>query len=120
MHGEPMAKDQRRGMRYAVRLSCQVFSPGKVFGDLTGVTQNMSRSGLLLDLEANGSQPVLPQVGQAARILLELPRSEPQRRCVECLGRVVRVDRQSPAVAFEFRRVAFTGKCPDFASAFGS
>ncbi|HSW49852.1 MAG TPA: PilZ domain-containing protein [Bryobacteraceae bacterium] len=99
----------RRGVRYDVRLQCQVFSPTRVFEELTGVTQNMSRSGLLLALEQTESTARLPEVGQAARIVLELPRSAPERRCVECLGRVVRVDRDLPSVAFEFRRYQFTG-----------
>jgi hypothetical protein len=106
-----MSTDHRRGVRYEVRLHCQVSSPGNVFGNLTGVTQNMSRSGLLLDVRAEGPPDRLPEVGQAARILLELPRSAPEKRCVECLGRVVRVDKEAPAVAFEFRRVMFTGDC---------
>ncbi len=115
-----MSKDYRRGVRYEVRLSCQVSSPGKVFADLTGVTQNMSRSGLLLELEQDESAARLPEVGQAARILLELPRATLERRCVECLGRVVRIDRKGPAVAFEFRRVTFTGSSSALATALES
>ncbi|MFB3776632.1 MAG: PilZ domain-containing protein [Bryobacteraceae bacterium] len=102
-------RDSRRGVRYEVRLQCQVYSPAKVFEDLTGVTQNMSRTGVLLSLEQTNASARLPEVGQAARIVLELPRSAPERRCVECLGRVVRVDREFPSVAFEFRRYQFTG-----------
>jgi len=107
-----MSRDLRRGVRYVVELPCQVFSPLRAFANLTGVTQNMSRSGLLLALQQADTPPRLPEVGQAARIVLELPRAAAERRCVECLGRVVRVDRDSTSVAFEFRRYQFTGAPP--------
>jgi hypothetical protein len=115
-----MSTDQRRGVRYEVRLPCQVSSPGKVFGDLMGVTHDMSRLGLLLELEQKGFPDRYPKVGQAARILLELPRRASEKRCIECLGRVVRVDREALAVAFEFRRVIFTGEYPPFDPALGT
>ena len=105
-----MARELRRGLRYEVQLPCQVFSPAKSFATFSGVTQNMSRSGLLLALEQAEPASHLPEVGQAVRIVLELPRTVPERRCVECLGRVVRIDRDSPSVAFEFRRYMFTGE----------
>jgi len=70
----------------------------------------MSRSGMLLALEPGGTPVQLPVVGQAVRIVLELPRAEVGQRCVECLGRVVRVGQEEEAlrVAFEFRRFQFT------------
>ena len=104
--------DLRRGTRFEVQLPCQVYSPAKAFEDLSGVTLNMSRCGLLLALEETGSPTRLPQVGQAARILLELPPAASDRRCVECLGRVVRIGQgaDSLRVAFEYRRFQFI-KC---------
>ena len=104
-----MARELRRGLRYEVQLPCQVFSPAKSFATFSGVTQNMSRSGLLLALEQAEPASHLPEVGQAVRIVLELPRTVPERRCVECLGRVVRIDRDFPSIAFELRRYQFTG-----------
>lgn len=103
--------DLRRGTRYEVQLPCQVYSPARVFGNLSGVTLNISRSGLLLALEEAESPAHLPQVGHAARIVLELPRAASGRRYVECLGRVVRVGREAEAyrIAFEFRRYQFIG-----------
>jgi hypothetical protein len=105
-----MTSESRRGMRYEVQLPCQVFSPARAFATFSGVTQNMSRSGLLLALVESGLPSRLPEVGQAARIVLRLPQTATERRCIECLGRVVRVDRDSPSVAFEFRRYTFTGE----------
>jgi hypothetical protein len=102
--------DQRRGMRYDVQLPCQVLSPFRAFGDLSGVTLNMSRNGLLLSLDRGGLNFTLPQVGHAARLLLQLPAAgAAQNRYLECLGRVVRIeDSASLRVAFEFKRFQFT------------
>ncbi len=111
-----MSRDLRRGLRYEVRLPCQVFSPLRAFENLSGVTLNMSRSGVLLTLEQTDPPSRLPVVGQVARIVLELPRSTHERRCVECRGRVVRVDKDSTSVAFEFRRFQFTGDRSPFQS----
>ena len=111
-----MSRDLRRRVRYEVRLRCQVFSPAGAFENLSGVTRNMSRCGLLVGLEQTDPLSRLPVAGQAARIVLELPGSAPEQRCVECRGRVVRVDRDSPSVAFEFQRFQFIGDHSAFQS----
>jgi len=108
----------RRGVRYEVQLPCQVESPFHAFQQLSGTTVNMSRNGLLLSVEKDETEGSLPEVGHAARILLELPAGGASRgRCVECLGRVVRVNGPNPwtQVAFEFRRFQFTEFSPDSA-----
>jgi hypothetical protein len=96
-------------MRYEVRLPCRVYSPARVFGNVTGVTLNMSRSGLLLALAEAESPRHLPRVGQAARIVLELPHAASGQRCIECLGRVVRIGKEADSLqlAFKFRRYQF-------------
>ena len=102
--------DLRRGERYPVQLVCRISSPLEAFGDLSGVTLNMSRSGLLVSLDEAGSPQPMPVVGQSARITLQLPRSPgPQRRCIECVGHVVRLGQGAEAhsVAFELRRYEF-------------
>jgi hypothetical protein len=102
--------DPRRGPRYPVQLHCEILSPARVFGSLSGVTLNMSRSGMLASFPEAGDSPLMPRVGHVARIVVELPGSSAvARRCVECLGHVVRVGQEADAsgVAFEFRRFRF-------------
>jgi hypothetical protein len=102
--------DLRRDARYDVQLICRVSSPFETFGDLSGVTLNMSRSGMLVSFDEVQPLQLMPVVGQPARITLELPRSpSPQRRCIECVGRVVRLGEgaESRCVAFELRRYEF-------------
>ncbi len=101
--------DQRRATRYEVQLPCRVYSPSSVFQDLSGLTLNMSRSGLLLSVKSATPPHHLPQVGQPARIVLELSQTASARRCVECHGRVVRAPQEERGLclAFEFRRYQF-------------
>ncbi len=103
--------DLRRSLRYDVQLPCQASSPFRAFDVLRGVTANMSRNGLLLRLEPTSRSRTMPQLGHAARILLRLPGpAAALGRCVECLGRVVRVEDggDTSSVAFEFRRFQFS------------
>jgi hypothetical protein len=82
----------------------------EAFGDLSGVTLNMSRSGLLVSLDAAGPSRPMPLVGQPARITLQLPPTPgPQRRCIECVGHVVRLGQgaEARAVAFDLMRYEF-------------
>ena len=104
--------DLRRGERYPVQLICRISSPLETFGDLSGVTLNISRSGLLISLDEAGSPQPMPVVGQAARITLELPQlPSSQRRCIECLGHVVRLGQGTEAhsVAFDLKSYEFRG-----------
>ncbi len=101
--------EHRRGTRYEVQLPCRVSLTGSIFREFSALTVNMSRSGVLLALQQAAPQMPLPQIGQAARIVLELPHLTSERRCVECHGRVVRVPvgGDGPRLAFEFRRYQF-------------
>ena len=102
--------DSRRGTRYQVRLPCEILSPSRVFSRLSGVTLNMSRTGLLASFLDTGATPSVPRVGHVARIIVELPLSSAaERRCVECVGHVVRAGQGSDPgrFAFEFRRFRF-------------
>jgi hypothetical protein len=77
---------------------------------MSGVTLNMSRSGVLVSLDEEGSPQPMPVVGQPARITLQLPESpSPQRRCIECVGHVVRFGHGAEAhsVAFDLKRYEF-------------
>jgi len=107
--------EQRRNLRFEVHLSCEIWSPFQAFDMLSGVTVNMSRIGLLFSPEDPLEARLLPQVGHAARIVLQLPGSGQGRgRRVECLGRVVRLEEpeNSRRIAIEFRRYQFTADPP--------
>lgn len=108
--------DQRMNPRFDVRLQCELWSPFRAFDTLSGVTVNMSRVGLLFSPEHSLEGRLLPQVGHAARVVLQLPGpADVSARCVECLGRVVRLEEEedSRRIALEFRRYQFTAHSPD-------
>ena len=115
--------DLRRDTRYAVQLSCRVSSPLQSFNALSGVTLNMSRSGLLAVFgEAGGLVPA-PLVGTPVRITVELPGAPGKSpRVLECLGRVARVgdDTSLRQVGFILQRYLFQAVAPlaadDFAA----
>jgi hypothetical protein len=113
--------DTRRGVRYAVQLTCKVSSPLQFFNELSGVTMNMSRCGLLaLFGEAAIRQPQ-PLVGTPVRITLKLPCAHGKSaRRLECLGRVVRVNEEHAPlqVAFALQRYQFQAASPDDVGAF--
>lgn len=100
----------RRDTRYQVQLNCRVSSPAQSFRDLSGVTVNMSRSGLLAIFGDVAESDPPPAIGTPVRIILELP-SPPGRppRVLECLGRVARIgETESPRqVAFIVQRYHF-------------
>jgi hypothetical protein len=102
--------DSRRGVRYAVQLSCKVSSPLRFFNELTGVTLNMSRCGLLAMFGVAAADQPTPLVGTPVRITLNLPNApgKPARH-LECLGRVVRVSEEHVPlqVAFSLQRYQF-------------
>jgi hypothetical protein len=101
--------DQRRGIRYELKLTCNVTSPMKTFDEMIGVTQNISRSGLLLAISALPADRI-PKLGDLARVVVRLPSSQHFRgRGINCLARVVRVsDDGSPIrIALEIRRMRF-------------
>ena len=102
--------DLRRDTRYEVQLSCRIFSPQPSFSELTGVTMNMSRTGLLAVFGEVGWPDASPSVGTPVRITVELPGSGGKSaRNIECLGRVVRISEQSAPrqVAFTLQRYQF-------------
>jgi hypothetical protein len=110
--------DLRRDTRYEVQLSCRIFSPLPSFSELTGVTLNMSRSGLLAVFgEVGWPEDTGPSVGTPVRIAVELPGSSGKAaRYIECLGRVARVSEQAAPkqVAFTLQRYQFQpGVKPD-------
>lgn len=115
-------RDQRRGLRYRLKLSCHVSSPLKTFGEMDGVTENISRTGILVVCESGGRTQAVPTVGDVARVVVNLPKSHRfEPRCLDCLAKVVRVgpDIGPRYLAFEVRRMQFRHR-PDKASAPGA
>jgi|GEM_PF-2066356 hypothetical protein len=104
------ATEMRRATRYEVQLNCRVSSPVQSFRDLSGVTVNMSRLGMLAIFgEVDESDPP-PPVGTPVRITVELPgpAGKPPR-ILECLGRVARIGETAypRQVAFILQRYQF-------------
>lgn len=101
--------DQRRGVRYELKLECYVSSPVKTFDEMTGFTQNISRSGLLVEVSVL-PEGRTPKLGDLARVVVRLPSSRRfHGRGLNCLARVVRLsDEGSPVtIALEIRRMRF-------------
>jgi hypothetical protein len=76
----------------------------------TGQTVNMSRCGVLVSFDAAEGLPAKVDVGDLARLVLELPRVPYFRGCwLDCTCRVVRVDELAGArlTAFEVKRYHF-------------
>jgi hypothetical protein len=87
------AKDRRRRRRFEMRQGCRVSSPEMRFDALFGITQDVSLSGALVTFRGQPDSGERVQVGQRARIMLELPRHTTSvPRCLECKATVVRID----------------------------
>lgn len=96
------------GRRFALSMPCCCMSPAPAFARLAGRTCDMSRSGVLARFTKPGASEVLPQVGETARLEIDLPTSPNfSPRFLDCMAVVVRVldETDHLAVAFELRRV---------------
>lgn len=102
-------KDSRRGRRFSLALPCHVTSPYSRLVRIGGTTLNMSRTGVLVRFYDLGASQVLPQVGEVAPLEIDLPTSPSfSPRFLQCMAvvvRVVAVETDHLAVAFELRRV---------------
>jgi len=76
---------------------------------LTGTTANVSRSGILVRFPELTTPGELPQVGEQARVVIDLPPSANYApRTLDCTARVVRSEESggsAPALAFEVHRM---------------
>ncbi len=84
--------NRRETPRIDVRLKCHVSSPRVWSNGFVGITENISRSGLLLlwNGKENGSR--LPRVGDLITMDIELPAHHDfPSKCIHCQGTVVRV-----------------------------
>lgn len=94
-----------------VKLKCHV-APMKTWPQgLSGVTENISRNGvLMMCAEACSGQP--PRVGEVVTVEIELPENPVfGRKCIHCQATVVRIsgdDGQPFRVAFSVNQMKFT------------
>ena len=76
-----------------------------------GVTENMSRSGILVSWKADSVVSSLPQPGDLLTVEVELPASQTfGRRCMHCQAVVTRVlagDVRGPRVALQVSQMQF-------------
>lgn len=86
-----------------------------------GVTENISRSGVLV--RWTGAPAVVPRLGEAVRMDIELPANHGfGRKCIHCQGTVVRVsmpDGDAPRVALAVSYMKFRDQ-GQTVSAFGN
>ncbi len=101
--------DRRHKLRHRLQRPCRVAAAEAPFSEITGITADISRSGMLVQLPGMVSDDFLPKVGETARIVIDLPPSANYApRSLECTARVVRVagsDKDKPALAFEIQRM---------------
>jgi hypothetical protein len=84
------------------------------FGEMAGITSDISRSGMLVTFPSVAVPGALPNVGEPVRIVIDLPQSVGfSPRCLESMARVVRVGgpgASGPSVAFEIDRIGFRAR----------
>lgn len=122
--------ENRRAERFELQLSCRVSSPGRAFHEKSGMTRNISRSGVLVLFDDHETTEAPPEVGDPIRITLNLPHNRRwSRRCLDCVATVVRVnglDRGVCEVGCEIVRIrvrevdAYHGRTPAPALELGS
>jgi PilZ domain-containing protein len=103
--------NRRESPRMDVKLNCHV-APMKAWPQgLCGVTQNISRNGVLMlcGAAASGDQP---RVGEVVTVEIELPENPVfGRKCIHCQATVVRVSGNAGEpfqVAFSVNQMKFT------------
>lgn len=102
--------EMRRGSRYPVQLECRLSPCLTSAASIPGRTVNMSSCGVLVSFDAAERLPATAEVGDVARLVLELPQAPYFRGCwLDCMCRVVRVAEQAGAllVAFDVKRYHF-------------
>lgn len=87
----PGVEDRRHEVRHAVNRPCRIYPASMPAAELPGWTGNASRSGLYVRLDPNQGTKWQPSVGEAMRVLIELPAAPGgEARFLGCTGRVVR------------------------------
>ena len=103
--------DRRVDSRLDVRLPCYIAFPGSDCRRFVGLTENMSRNGILVAWNRDGPADELPRPGDELTAEIELPPSRNfGRRCMYCQVTVVRASaaESAPAqVAFRVNHMQF-------------
>jgi hypothetical protein len=88
--------ERRQRRRVSAELRCFRAASPRAPGQYIGLTQNLSRDGVLLRWEQEATDPKLPGVGERVALEVEWPANRSsERRYLWCRGRVVRVRRIS-------------------------
>lgn len=96
--------ERRRWDRRDVRLTCYVATDGSGAHRVTGVSENISRRGILLRLHEEALAPDSIAVGGSATVDVELPAEHALApRCMHCEGRVVRIASHNAEVEIAVR-----------------
>jgi hypothetical protein len=102
--------NRRESPRMDVKLKCHV-APMKTWPQgLSGVTENISRNGVLM-LCAEGCTGEQPRIGEVVTVEIELPENPVfGRKCIHCQATVVRVSGENGQpfhVAFSVNQMKF-------------
>ncbi len=102
--------NRRESPRIEIKLRCHVTSPA-LWAHNAIVTENISRSGLLIGWRGDGAPLSLPSVGQIVTVEVELPANHGfGQKCIHCQGTVTRVsqaDVDNPKVALQVNYMDF-------------
>lgn len=101
--------NRRESPRIEIKLRCYVTSPA-LWVRSTMLTENISRSGLLVSWRSDGAALALPAVGQIVTVEVELPANHGfGQKCIHCQGSVTRVseDPENPRVALQVNYMDF-------------
>jgi len=104
--------NRRENPRIDVRLRCyQAFGGTRSTTEFMGVTENISRNGVLLRWSGKPGRAVPPHLGEALALDIELPANHDfGRKCIHCQGTVVRVSTtvdEAPRVALSVSYMKF-------------
>ena len=84
--------NRRENPRMEVRLKCRITSPRIWPRSTTGMTENISRSGILVRWDECSPEPDLPGLGEPVTLEIELPAHHSfVRKCIHCQAIVVRI-----------------------------
>ena len=103
--------DRRADPRVEVKLPCHIAYPRSKSRLFVGVTENMSRGGILVSWSADRMMANLPEPGDLLTVDIELPANHVfGRRCMHCQATVARVaasDTAGARVALQVNQMQF-------------
>src|SRR6266851_2253191 len=103
--------NRRESPRMEVKLNCHVSSSRSWPKGLTGITENISRHGVLMNWSLGEPSAEAPRVGELVTVEIELPANHVfNRKCIQCQATVVRVapiEKDLFRVAFSINQMKF-------------